>query len=66
MDFDQRCYYYFVRTPLFVIVKSCKEVQTTFSMPQSFAVALLAQLTERFTSDNYSDSIIANKEIIAD
>ncbi len=65
MDFDQSFYYFFERTP-FVIDESCKEVQTTFSMPRSIVVALLAGLTETFTSDNYSDSIIANKESIAD
>jgi hypothetical protein len=51
---------------MFVIDKSCKEVHTTFSnMPQSIAVALLAQLTDALTSDNCSDSIMANKESIA-
>ena len=65
MDFDQRCYYYFVRTP-FVIDESCKEVQQLSRCPRSITVAVLARLTETFASDNYSDSIIANKEIIAD
>jgi hypothetical protein len=57
---------YFVRTP-FVIEESCKEVHMTFSMPQSIVVALLVELTDALTSNNYSDSIIvANKENIAD
>ena len=68
MDFDQRFYYYFVRTP-FVIDESCKEVQTTFSMaPRSIVVALLAGLTNTpsFSFNNYSDSIIHYKESVGD
>jgi hypothetical protein len=66
MDFDQRFYFYFVRTP-FVIDESCKEVQTTFSMPhQSIVVALLAGLTNTPSFKKYSDSIIPNKESVAD
>jgi hypothetical protein len=57
--------HYFVCTP-FVIDKSFKEVHTTFAMPQSIMVALLAQLTDTLTSGNYLDIIIANKESITD
>ena len=66
MDFDQRFYYNFVRIT-FVIDESCKEVQTTFSMPpQSIVVALLAGLTNTLSFNNYSDSIIHYKESVAD
>jgi hypothetical protein len=64
VDGSQPSLCYFVRTP-FVIEESCKEVHTTFSMPQSIAVALLAGLTDALTSNNYLDSIITNKEGIA-
>jgi hypothetical protein len=53
-------YHFFVGTP-FVIHE-----YTTFLMPQSIAVALLAGFTDTLTSKNYLDSIIANKESIAD